>query len=607
MNESPLLDQLAAYNRAYAQGQPIVSDAVYDNLWQQVREQFPDSPLLHNTGAKAGTGNLLIHPRPMLGLDKIISDPSRLKNFLHRFANSPLQVQPKLDGLGAVLYNNPDGQRLALIGDGTAGTDFTSAIPYLNIQAKPGPVHRGELVIPWKLWNPSYGANPRNVLSGWFNTSRNSIPEAYHHLVSFISFQSLDSNYYDPGQLLDFTLQEVQEILLNAYLHWSKTWPCDGLVLTATSPIAQAQAGSTAHYPNWAIAWKPPIQTAQTTVEKVVWATARSGRVVPTVHFRPVNLCMTTNSKATAHHAHFVKDTHLGPGSEIIIGKAGEIIPQVVSVLTTSPWSSTPAFCPVCGSGLKWSGINLWCKNPDCLGTLTKKVQHFYSIHGMNLKGLGPVFFEKLLAKYPAIATLFYQKPWLLLLLDETADPATTWTPLIPWFQHRFPTQLTTILEYNRKLRETGLQVDKFLTALGLPYIGKSMATALVFYLRYKKAWPHAKLSQKALDSFITNNLPYQEGLKDLQATGYKFLYPADQEARTFSISGGFELTRDEIVARLCDKGWVYHLSPKPTTNVFFLGRLPEGLISDKQTKAMTYNVQFMNEEELQNILEDNS
>lgn len=604
MSQSPLLNRLAIYNQAYAQGRPIVSDEVYDQLWQQVREQFPDSPLLHHTGAQQIEGNLLNHPVPMLGLDKIINDPNRLKNFLHRFANSPLRLQPKLDGLGAVLYNNPTGTRLALIGDGRAGTDFTSALPVLNIQAKSTPVQRGELVIPWESWNPTLGASPRHVVAGLFNTTRNSIPRDGHFLVSFISFQTLDANYYEPGELLDFSLQEVQEILLQAYLHWHKTWPCDGLVLTATSPLSQETAGTTANYPNWAIAWKPPIQTAQTTVDKLVWTTARTGRVVPTAHFSPVQLCGTQNAKAIAHHAQYVKSSNLGPGSLVTIGKAGEIIPQIVSVDTTSPHSTIPAFCPVCGTGLQWSGINLWCKNKNCVGSLTKRVQHFYSIHGLNLKGLGPKFFEKLLVKYPTISSLFYHKPWLLLLLDETASPATPWTPLIPWFQVRFPTHLQTILAYNQKLRQTGLPADKFLTALGLPYIGASMSTALVYYLRYNKPWPHTKISKNALNSFISHNALYQDGLTDLKATGYKLTYPEDKPGQSFSISGEFYLTRDEIVSRLRDKGWVYHTSPKATTDLFFLGQLPAGRISEKQQKAMTYNLQIADELELQKILE---
>jgi NAD-dependent DNA ligase len=325
--KSNLIKEISQANAAYASGLPFITDAEYDILWQQLYSIDPTNPLLYHTAQNRSnlTGKSW-HKQPIFGTNKAFNMED-LKIYLMRFGSKPLRIEPKYDGCAAVITrtNTDLGMTITLEGDGQCGSDITQLYPFIKLPSTLRHFQAVELLIPLSEWNPSYGANPRNVVAGWLARKYDK-PSA---MITAISHNDgpLFYEYNYSGDLESFG-----ELLLGLYNDWSKIYPMDGLMIKVADEKARLIAGNNGQTNNWSIAWKPPIQIKETVVTKIEWNVSRLGRIIPTIIYFPVELCGTINTRVTGNNAQWVKDRKIKIGSIIIIGKAGEIIPKILGV-----------------------------------------------------------------------------------------------------------------------------------------------------------------------------------------------------------------------------------------------------------------------------------
>ncbi len=326
MNKDKLTKEIQSANTAYAAGIPFITDSEYDILWQQLYVLDPKNPLLYHTAQSTYTGgNLITHKYPVYGTNKAFNIED-LKPFLERFGDQTLIIEPKYDGCAAVITKAKTDWMLTLEGNGKSGRDITRQLPFIICDFQLRHFQAVEIIIPWKDWHPTYGANPRNVVAGWLARKYDfppikmtAIPHNFGHLKK-------DYNY--TGNLDSFN-----ELLLKLYSEWSQIYPIDGLMLKPADEQTRLIAGNNGTTNNWSIAWKPPIQTAETTVIDIEWNVSRLGRIIPTVIYEPIELCGTINNRVTGNNAKWIIDKKITVGAKIVVGKAGEIIPKILNVI----------------------------------------------------------------------------------------------------------------------------------------------------------------------------------------------------------------------------------------------------------------------------------
>jgi DNA ligase (NAD+) len=327
MNKDELIKKIQEANTAYSAGIPFMTDAEYDLLWQELYKLEPDNPLLYHTARNTSiVAGAITHRYPVYGTSKAFNTED-LKPFLMRHGSRQLVIEPKYDGCAAVLELTSSGWQLALEGDGIRGADITHLLPYIHCPFEARHFQAVEILIPWKYWNPSYGKNPRNVVSGWTNPTRKTAPPG--EMVAVPHNFGPVQEFYD----YDGDLDKLNELLLHLHTQWKEVYPIDGLMIKVADEKARLIIGQDGPRNAWSIAWKPPIQTKLTKVINIEWNVSRLGRVIPTIIYEPIDLCGTTNSRVTGNNARWIIDNQIRIGSILLIGKAGEIIPKVLKVI----------------------------------------------------------------------------------------------------------------------------------------------------------------------------------------------------------------------------------------------------------------------------------
>ena len=440
----------------YALDAPSVSDAEFDRLLRRLKEieasrpdlVTPDSPTQRVGGQPLAAFDKVTHAAPLLSLGNAFS-AEELRAFDNRVRSAAGRaveyvVELKIDGLAVnLIYQSGRLSRAATRGDGEVGEDVTSnvktirSIPLLlQADAKAFPASfevRGEVFMPKPAFErlnreraekgePLF-ANPRNAAAG---SLRQLDPK-------ITAGRTLDFFAYALGQRQALPVQthaEVLEELARAGFHTNRKhrvfsdieavidycagwadkrseldYEIDGLVIKVNDLRLQEELGNTAKEPRWAIAWKFPAEQAVTVVEDIFIGVGRTGVLTPTAILRPVFVAGSTVSRATLHNEDFIREKDVRIGDTVIIHKAGEVIPEVVSVLVEKRTGSEtefvmPAECPECGKPVvrKAGEAAHRCVNPACPAMAREGLIHFVSRDAMNIDGLGPSIIETLLA-----------------------------------------------------------------------------------------------------------------------------------------------------------------------------------------------------------------
>ena len=443
--------ELEKHNRLYyVEDAPIISDYEYDMLMQRLKaleDKYPelitpDSPTQKVGGAALSKFEPVHHQVPLESLTDVFSY-DELFAFGERMdaafgGKQRYSVEPKIDGLSMSLeYENGVFVRGATRGDGVTGENVTEnlrtvrSLP-LHIENAPerlivrGEVYMSkavfeELNAQRELKGEALLANPRNAAAG---SMRQLDPKvAASRKLDIICFNmqfSSDDKYISHAQTLDAMREMgfpvvpykcydnikdcVERIQWLGENRGELPYDMDGAVIKLDSLKERIALGSTAKAPRWAVAFKYPPEKKESRVLDVVVQVGRTGVLTPKAIVEPVRLAGTTVSAATLHNQDNIDRLDLRIGDTVLLQKAGEIIPEVLSVnLSKRPEGTVPfvmpSVCPECGSPVvrDEDGAALRCTSPECPAQRLRNIAHFASREAMDIEGLGISVCESLI------------------------------------------------------------------------------------------------------------------------------------------------------------------------------------------------------------------
>lgn len=432
----------------YVLDAPTMSDYDFDHKLRRLEELEAEHPELitldsptQRVGGKAAEGfDEVVHQVPLESLQDIFSF-EELAEFGQRVTEmvegASYDVEPKVDGLSVALeYENGIFVRGATRGDGRVGEDVTQnlktirSLPLRLPENLPRFVVRGEVFMPKTVFHklneerelngqPLF-ANPRNAAAGSLRQLDPKIAAARQLDILVFNIQYVEGKTFSTHtETLDYL--ESQHFRVIPHISCADVDACakqietigdarenfefdiDGAVVKVNSLTDREILGSTAKFPRWAAAYKYPPEQKPSKVVDIVVQVGRTGVLTPKAVVEPVRLAGTTVTNATLHNQDFITEKDVRIGDTVLVQKAGEIIPEIVSVLKEKrPQGTKPYFlpkqCPVCGAAVirDEDGAALRCTGAECPAQLMRNLVHFASRDAMDIEGLGPANVENL-------------------------------------------------------------------------------------------------------------------------------------------------------------------------------------------------------------------
>ena len=446
-----LTSLLEQHGRSYYElDNPTISDYEYDRLLHELidlEEAFsalasPHSPTRRVGGQALNTFAQVAHTVPMGSLQDVF-DTGALLAFDERVrgvVRAPhYVVEPKVDGLSvSVEYRDGVFFRGSTRGDGLTGEDvsenlktirsiplrLTRPIPYLEVRGEVYmPRASFEKVVARQLENEEEPfKNPRNAAAGSvrqkdskitasrgldmlaFNVQQLEGESVSSHAASLRLLAELGFRVvpgYETFTDIADVVARVQEIGEKRY---DFSFDIDGAVIKVDDFAQRELLGATSKFPKWAVAFKYPPEEKETVLREIVIQVGRTGALTPTAIFEPIFLAGTTVSRAVLHNQDFINEKGIAVGDTIVVRKAGDIIPEVVSVkhhqLDRSPYQISD-ICPSCGSRAEREEGEavLRCVNLACPAQIARHLVHFASRDAMDIEGLGPAIVHQLLSE----------------------------------------------------------------------------------------------------------------------------------------------------------------------------------------------------------------
>ncbi|MDE1253711.1 NAD-dependent DNA ligase LigA [Vibrio aestuarianus] len=511
--------------RYYVEDSPEIPDAEYDRLMRELLEleaQHPELITLDSPSQRVGGKPLdgfeqVKHEIPMLSLDNAFDDDELdafHKRIQDRLATTELDAfccEPKLDGLAvSLLYENGVLIQAATRGDGTTGENITenvrtiSAIP-LKLQGEGWPTRlevRGEVFMPkagferlnqqaLKTGDKTF-VNPRNAAAGSLRQLDSKITAKrplnfYAYSVGVVEGAELALSHYQrflqlkawglpmcPETRLVNSLDEVKSYYQSILTRREQlAYEIDGVVIKVDDIQAQQQLGFVARAPRWAIAYKFPAQEEITVLNDVEFQVGRTGAITPVAKLEPIFVGGVTVSNATLHNADEIERLGVKIGDSVTIRRAGDVIPQVVSVvLDRRPASARdiifPNHCPVCNSEIErveGEAVARCTGGLVCQAQRKEALKHFVSRKALDVDGLGVKVIEQLVDKemVKTPADLFRLKAGQLTILERMG-----------------PKSAQKIVHALEKSKLTTLA--RFLYSLGIREVGEATAANLALH-----------------------------------------------------------------------------------------------------------------------------
>ncbi|MBQ9044932.1 MAG: NAD-dependent DNA ligase LigA [Oscillospiraceae bacterium] len=426
----------------YVNDAPEISDFEYDAMLRRLEDleaahpeyADPDSPTQHVGGYALNTFAQVRHEVPLESLQDVFS-MDELRAFGERMDGALSErhryvVEPKIDGLSMSLeYENGVFVRGATRGDGTVGEDVTENLRTLRnlpMRLENAPerlIVRGEVYMSRSVFQELNAvreingeqllANPRNAAAGSIRQQDPKIAAQRKLEIIIFNLQlSSGEAFASHSETLDYlkslgfptvpytpcgSIQECCE-RIDAIGEDREQFPfdIDGAVIKIDSLNQRAALGSTAKFPRWAVAYKYPPEKKESVVRDIVIQVGRTGVLTPKAVIDPVRLAGTTVTNATLHNADFIANLDLRIGDTVLVQKAGEIIPEVLSVNKDKRPADTvafamPEFCPECGAPVvrDEDGVAMRCTGAECPAQRLRNIVHFASREAMDIDGLG--------------------------------------------------------------------------------------------------------------------------------------------------------------------------------------------------------------------------
>ena len=445
-----LVEELNEHARKYyVEDNPSISDYEYDMLYRELEElesSNPDLVLPFSPTQRVGDRVLsefekVTHSVQMQSLNDVFSY-DEFSDFDARVSdaignNYQYVAELKIDGLSVSLeYENGVFVRGSTRGDGIIGEDITqnlktvTSIPMKLKQPLTIEV-RGEVFMPknefLRLNNEreetgeNLFANPRNAAAGSLRQLDSRITASRKLDIFVFNIQRIEDVVLDEHMHsleflaeLGFKINPLSKIcgtceeVINTIEYFGKirselAYDIDGVVIKINSFAQREELGETVKAPKWAVAYKFPPEQKETVVEDIVIQVGRTGVLTPAANLKPVFIAGSTVSRATLHNIDFITEKDIRIGDTVLIQKAGDIIPEVVRVLSEKRTGDERVFvmpdtCPVCGGkAVREEGeAAVRCTGLECPAQLVRNIEHFASRDAMNIEGLGPAIVQQL-------------------------------------------------------------------------------------------------------------------------------------------------------------------------------------------------------------------
>ena len=494
----------------YVKDAPEISDVEFDGMMKKLEaleKQYPqyaspDSPTSRVGGGISESFDEVRHSVPLLSLSNTYN-VEEVEAFIARTQKTvdkpQFAVEFKIDGLSVALtYEKGVLVRGVTRGDGIVGEDVTANIKTIRSiplrLLKPVDVTvRGEVYMDKAVFEElnkqraedgeELFANPRNAAAGSlrqkdpaitakrrldifvFNTQESSESQSTH-MEGLEYLRSLGFKVIEPiglisnGDQMRDICEEWRE------KRYDLPYDIDGLVLKLNDISQREVLGYTAKAPRWAVAYKFPAEQKETLLYDITFQVGRTGAITPTAELEGVFIAGTKVSRATLHNEDFIRERDIRIGDRVIIQKAGEIIPEVVSVVTSARDGSQKPFemienCPECGSKLvrEEGRAATYCPNGECPAQLARSLEHFVSRDAMDIAGLGEQVTKRLLDEG---------------LIKDVADLYTLKAEQLEGLPGMGQKSAANYIAAIEKSKDAGLA--RLLFALGIRYVGKGTA-----------------------------------------------------------------------------------------------------------------------------------
>ena len=636
----------------YVEDAPVISDYDFDMLMQQLKKLeaehpelvTPDSPTQRVGGQALSKFEQVQHQVPLesltdvFSIDELYAFGDRMDSLIdgpHAYT-----VEPKIDGLSMSLeYENGVFVRGATRGDGLIGENVTEnlrTVRSLPLRIENAPerlIVRGEVYMSKAVFQELNAqreingeallANPRNAAAGSMRQLDPKIAASRKlDIVCFNMQYSSDNIYTSHAQTLD--AMKAMGFPTVPYVRYDKIEDCveriawlgehrdelaydmDGAVIKIDSLSQRETLGSTAKAPRWAVAFKYPPEKKESKVLDVVVQVGRTGVLTPKVIVEPVRLAGTTVSAATLHNQDNIDRLDLRIGDTVLLQKAGEIIPEVLSVNKAKrpDWAvpfQMPDICPECGSPVvrDEDGAALRCTSPECPAQRLRNIAHFASREAMDIDGLGISVCESLINNglVSSAADLYYLEKDKVAGLERMGDKSAL--------------NLMTAIENSKS---AGLA--RLLCAFGIRQVGQKAAKVLAAHFADLDSLMAAKAEELTAipdiggitAGFITEwfSLPQSMHLIGrLRAAGVDFTSHEEKKddrfaGQTFVLTGTLsKYTRDEASAIIESFGGKATGSVSKKTSYVLAGENA----GSKLTKAESLGIRIISEDAFEEMI----
>ena len=636
----------------YVLDKPTMSDYDYDHKLRRLEELeqahpetvTPDSPTQRVGGQALSSFEPVQHRVPLESLQDVF-DFDEVRAFDQRVqsavAGAVYVVEPKVDGLSVALeYENGLFVRGATRGDGQVGEDVTAnlrTVRSIPLRVDGAPEHlivRGEVFMPKKVFHTlndererrgeALFANPRNAAAGSLRQQDPKIAAQRKLDILVFNVQWSDGVAFQTHEeTLDYlaqkgfkviphklctTMDQVTERITQIGEDRDQfSFDIDGAVVKVNDLSQRAVLGSTAKFPRWAAAYKYPPEVKPSRLTDIVVQVGRTGVLTPKAVLEPVRLAGTTVTSATLHNQDFISDKDIRIGDTVLVRKAGEIIPEVLSVvLDKRPADSQPYFlpktCPVCGAPVERDedGAHMRCTGAECPAQLLRNLTHFASRDAMDIDGLGVAVVENLvnagLVKTPG--DLYFLKEEDVAELDRMGKKSAQ--------------NLMAAIE-----RSKSQDLARLIYAFGIRQVGQKAGKILAARFKTMDALEQATLEELTAVNDV-GEITARSILTWLESPQSRHLIARLREAgvnmtaaeqgsdqrfagMTFVLTGGLEqFTRDQAAAMIEDRGGKSAGSVSKKTTYVVAG---EGAGS-KLKKALDLGIPVLTEQEFLDLME---
>lgn len=636
----------------YVLDKPTMSDYDYDHKLRRLEELeqahpetvTPDSPTQRVGGQALSTFEPVQHRVPLESLQDVF-DFDEVRAFDQRVQSTVTGavyvVEPKVDGLSVALeYENGLFVRGATRGDGQVGEDVTAnlrTVRSIPLRVDGAPEHlivRGEVFMPKKVFHAlndererrgeALFANPRNAAAGSLRQQDPKIAAQRKLDILVFNVQWSDGVAFQTHEeTLDYlaqkgfkviphklctTMDQVTERITQIGEDRDQfSFDIDGAVVKVNDLSQRAVLGSTAKFPRWAAAYKYPPEVKPSRLIDIVVQVGRTGVLTPKAVLEPVRLAGTTVTSATLHNQDFISDKDIRIGDTVLVRKAGEIIPEVLSVvLDKRPADSRPYFlpktCPVCGAPVERDedGAHMRCTGAECPAQLLRNLTHFASRDAMDIDGLGVAVVENLvnagLVKTPG--DLYFLKEEDVAGLDRMGKKSAQ-----------------NLMAAIRRSKDQDLA--RLIYAFGIRQVGQKAGKILAARFKTMDALEQATLEELTAVNDV-GEITARSILTWLESPQSRHLIARLREAgvnmtaaeqgsdqrfagMTFVLTGGLEqFTRDQAAAMIEDRGGKSAGSVSKKTTYVVAG---EGAGS-KLKKALDLGIPVLTEQEFLDLME---